>query len=86
MGITKYVDNLIVIPNQNIFHSAKPETTFTETLQLANNVLIDGVRSIIDLMVKPGIMNHDYSDVRAVMSETVRFTWVQEFLKIMNVH
>ena len=48
----------------------KPETTFTEALQLANNVLIDGVRSIIDLMVKPGIMNHDYSDVRAVMSET----------------
>ena len=68
--LQKYVDNLIVIPNQNIFHSAKPETTFTEALQLANNVLIDGVRSIIDLMVKPGIMNHDYSDVRAVMSET----------------
>ena len=63
--LQKYVDNLIVIPNQNIFHSAKPETTFTEALQLANNVLIDGVRSIIDLMVKPGIMNHDYSDVRA---------------------
>ena len=60
--LQKYVDNLIVIPNQNIFHSAKPETTFTEALQLANNVLIDGVRSIIDLMVKPGIMNHDYSD------------------------
>ena len=68
--LQKYVDNLIVIPNQNIFHSAKPETTFTEALQLANNVLIDGVRSIIDLMVNPGIMNHDYSDVRAVMSET----------------
>ena len=68
--LQKYVDNLIVIPNQNIFHSAKPESTFTEALQLANNVLIDGVRSIIDLMVKPGIMNHDYSDVRAVMSET----------------
>ena len=68
--LQKYVDNLIVIPNQNIFHSAKPETTFTEALQLANNVLIDGVRSIIDLMVKPGVMNHDYSDVKAVMSET----------------
>ena len=47
--LQKYVDNLIVIPNQNIFHSAKPETTFTEAFQLANNVLINGVRSIIDV-------------------------------------
>ena len=68
--LQKYVDNLIVIPNQNIYHFAKPETTFSEALQLADNVLIDGVRSIIDLMVKPGIMNHDFADVKAVMSET----------------
>ena len=68
--LQKYVDNLIVIPNQNIYHYAKPETTFSEALQLADNVLIDGVRSIIDLMVKPGIMNHDFADVKAVMSET----------------
>ncbi len=72
-GVTelqKYVDNLIVIPNQNIFALAKPDTPVTDSLQLANNVLIDGVRSIIDLMVKPGIMNHDFADVKAVMSET----------------
>ena len=68
--LQKYVDNLIVIPNQNIFHTAKTETTFSDALQLANNVLIDGVRSIIDLMVKPGVMNHDFADVKAVMSET----------------
>lgn len=68
--LQKYVDNLIVIPNQNIYHFAKPETTFSEALQLADNVLIDGVKSIIDLMVKPGIMNHDFADVKAVMSET----------------
>ena len=68
--LQKYVDNLIVIPNQNIFHTAKPDTTFSEALQLANNVLIDGVKSIIDLMVKPGVMNHDFADVKAVMSET----------------
>lgn len=68
--LQKYVDNLIVIPNQNIYHYAKPETTFSEALQLADNVLIDGVKSIIDLMVKPGIMNHDFADVKAVMSET----------------
>jgi cell division GTPase FtsZ len=72
-GVTemqKYVDNLIVIPNQNIFHLAKPDTPFADALQFANNVLIDGVKSIIDLMVKPGLMNHDFADVKAVMSET----------------
>ncbi len=68
--LQKYVDNLIVIPNQNIFALAKPDTPVTDSLQLANNVLIDGVKSIIDLMVKPGIMNHDFADVRTVMSET----------------
>ncbi len=68
--LQKYVDNLIVIPNQNIFHLAKPQTSFTDSLQFADNVLIDGVKSIIDLMVNPGIMNHDFADVRAIMSET----------------
>ena len=70
LELQKYVDNLIIIPNQNIFHSAKPDTSFSDALHLANAVLIDGVRSIIDLMVKPGIMNHDFADVRAIMSET----------------
>ena len=68
--LQKYVDNLIVIPNQNIFHSAKPETTFTEAFQLANDVLINGVKSIIDVMVKPGVVNHDFADVQTVMKET----------------
>ncbi len=70
LELQKYVDNLIVIPNQNIFALAKPDTPVTDSLQLANNVLIDGVKSIIDLMVKPGIMNHDFADVKTVMSET----------------
>ena len=68
--LQKYVDNLIVIPNQNIFHLAKPETSFTDSLQFADNVLIDGVKSIIDVMVNTGVMNHDFADVKAVMSET----------------
>ncbi len=68
--LQKYVDNLIVIPNQNIFHLAKPETSFTDSLQFADNVLIDGVKSIIDVMVNTGIMNHDFADVKAIMSET----------------
>ena len=68
--LQRYVDNLIVIPNQNIFHLARPDTPVIDSLQFANDVLIDGVKSIIDLMVKPGIMNHDFADVRAIMSET----------------
>ena len=68
--LQKYVDNLIVIPNQNIFQLANPQTSFTDSLQFADNVLIDGVKSIIDLMVNPGVMNHDFADVRAIMSET----------------
>ena len=70
LELQKYVDNLIVIPNQNIFHLAKPETSFIDSLQFADNVLIDGVKSIIDVMVNTGIMNHDFADVKAVMSET----------------
>ena len=70
LELQKYVDNLIVIPNQNIFHLAKPQTSFTDSLQFADNVLIDGVKSIIDLMVNPGVMNHDFADVKAIMSET----------------
>jgi len=72
-GVTelqRYVDNLIVIPNQNIFHLARPDTPVIDSLQFANDVLIDGVKSIIDLMVKPGIMNHDFADVKSIMSET----------------
>ena len=57
--LQRYVDNLIDIPNQNIFHLARPDTPVIDSLQFANDVLIDGVKSIIDLMVKPGIMNHD---------------------------
>ena len=68
--LQKYVDNLIVIPNQNIFALAKQDTSFTDALQFANNVLIDGVRSIIDVMVNPGVMNHDFNDVKAIMNET----------------
>ena len=68
--LRKHVDTIIVIPNQNLFKIANEQTTFEESFNLSNNVLMHGVQSVTDLMVKPGIMNHDYSDVRAVMSET----------------
>nr|WP_298926130.1 cell division protein FtsZ [uncultured Erythrobacter sp.] len=63
------VDTLIVIPNQNLFLIAKAETTFKEAFQLADEVLQQGVRSITDLMVMPGLINLDFADVRSVMSE-----------------
>jgi len=64
-----HVDTLIVIPNQNLFLVAKPETTFKEAFELADEVLQQGVRSITDLMVMPGLINLDFADVRSVMSE-----------------
>ncbi len=67
--LQKHVDTLIVIPNQNLFLIAKAETTFKEAFQLADEVLQQGVRSITDLMVMPGLINLDFADVRSVMAE-----------------
>ncbi len=67
--LQKHVDTLIVIPNQNLFLVAKAETTFKEAFHLADEVLQQGVRSITDLMVMPGLINLDFADVRSVMGE-----------------
>jgi cell division protein FtsZ len=67
--LQKHVDTLIVIPNQNLFLVAKAETTFKEAFMLADEVLQQGVRSITDLMVMPGLINLDFADVRSVMAE-----------------
>lgn len=67
--LQRHVDTLIVIPNQNLFLVAKAETTFKEAFLLADEVLQQGVRSITDLMVMPGLINLDFADVRSVMME-----------------
>ena len=67
--LQKSVDTLIVIPNQNLFLVAKADTTFKEAFHLADEVLQQGVRSITDLMVMPGLINLDFADVRSVMGE-----------------
>ena len=67
--LQQHVDTLIVIPNQNLFLIAKAETTFKEAFSLADEVLQQGVRSITDLMVMPGLINLDFADVRSVMGE-----------------
>ncbi|HXY90271.1 MAG TPA: cell division protein FtsZ [Xanthobacteraceae bacterium] len=71
-GITelaKLVDTLIVIPNQNLFRVANEKTTFADAFAMADQVLYSGVACITDLMVKEGLINLDFADVRAVMRE-----------------
>ncbi|MHA3914500.1 cell division protein FtsZ [Halovulum sp. GXIMD14793] len=67
--LQRVVDTLIVIPNQNLFRLANEKTTFTEAFALADDVLYQGVKGVTDLMVRPGIINLDFADVRSVMDE-----------------
>ena len=67
--LQQHVDTLVVIPNQNLFRIANPNTTFKEAFQMADEVLQQGVRGITDLMVMPGLINLDFADVRSVMGE-----------------
>jgi cell division protein FtsZ len=63
------VDTLIVIPNQNLFQVASERTTFVEAFMMADDVLYQGVQGVTDLMVRPGMINLDFADVRSVMEE-----------------
>ena len=67
--LQQYVDTLIIIPNQNLFRVANEKTTFAEAFNLADEVLHCGVRGVTDLMVKPGLINLDFADIRSVMTE-----------------
>jgi cell division protein FtsZ len=70
--LSKYVDTLIVIPNQNLFRVANEKTTFAAAFAMADQVLYSGVASITELMTKEGLINLDFADVRAIMSEMGR--------------
>ncbi len=67
--LSKHVDTLIIIPNQNLFRVANEKTTFAAAFAMADQVLYSGVASITELMTKEGLINLDFADVRAVMSE-----------------
>ena len=67
--LQQYVDTLLVIPNQNLFKIANEKTTFSDAFKMADDVLYAGVRGVTDLMVQPGLINLDFSDVKTVMSE-----------------
>src|SRR4029078_4455264 len=67
--LQKHVDTLIIIPNQNLFRIANEKTTFTDAFALADDVLYQGVKGVTDRMVRPGIINLDFADVRSVMNE-----------------
>ena len=66
--LRKHVDTIIVIPNQNLFKIASEQTTFEESFKLSNDILLHGVQSVTDLMVRPGLINLDFADVETVMS------------------
>ena len=68
-ALQRVVDTLIIIPNQNLFRLANERTTFTEAFAMADDVLYQGVKGVTDLMVRPGLINLDFADVRAVMDE-----------------
>lgn len=70
--LSQYVDTLIIIPNQNLFRVANEKTTFADAFKMADDVLHQGVRSITDLMIMPGLINLDFADVRTVMSDMGR--------------
>ena len=67
--LQQYVDTLLIIPNQNLFRIANEKTTFADAFKMADDVLYAGVRGVTDLMVQPGLINLDFSDVKTVMSE-----------------
>jgi cell division protein FtsZ len=69
MELQKSVDTLIIIPNQNLFRVANEKTTFVDAFAMADQVLHSGVACITDLIVKEGLINLDFADVRAVMRE-----------------
>jgi cell division protein FtsZ len=68
-ALQQHVDTLLIIPNQNLFRLANENTTFADAFAMADEVLHAGVRGITDLMIVPGLINLDFADVRAVMSE-----------------
>ncbi len=68
-ALQKVVDTLIIIPNQNLFRIANEKTSFTDAFAMADDVLYQGVKGVTDLMVRPGLINLDFADVRAVMDE-----------------
>jgi len=67
--LQKFVDTLIIIPNQNLFRVANERTTFADAFKMADDVLHSGVRGVTDLMVMPGLINLDFADIRTVMAE-----------------
>ena len=64
-----YVDTLIVIPNQNLFRIANEKTTFAEGFRMADSVLQSGVKGVTDLIVRPGLVNLDFADIKTAMQE-----------------
>lgn len=65
--LRQVVDSIIVVPNQNLYRIIGPNDSLVDSLEIANNILLNGVRSVTDLMTRPGQINVDFADVCAVM-------------------
>jgi cell division protein FtsZ len=70
--LSESADTIIVIPNQNLFRIADAKTTFADAFEMADHVLHAGVSSVVDLIVKEGLINLDFADVRSVMRDMGR--------------
>ncbi len=68
--LEKYVDTLVIVPNQNLFRVANETTTLTDAFKIADDVLYSGVRSITDLIMMPGLINLDFADIKTIMHNT----------------
>ncbi len=66
--IAGVVDTVISIPNDKLLKLAGKNTSFQEALQMADDVLRQAVQGIADIITTPGIINRDFSDIRAIMS------------------
>ena len=63
------VDSLITIPNEKLLSVLGKSTSLLDAFKAANNVLLGAVQGIADLIIRPGMINVDFADVRTVMSE-----------------
>ncbi|KAG7397689.1 hypothetical protein PHYBOEH_000309 [Phytophthora boehmeriae] len=70
--LSKYVDTLIVVPNQNLLALANKNTTMLEAFRYADDVLLEGVKGVTDLIVRPGLINLDFADIKTILSNAGR--------------
>jgi cell division protein FtsZ len=67
--LRKYVDTLIVIPNERLLNVVSRQTSMEDSFRIADDVLRQAVQGVSDVITVPGIINLDFADVRSIMKE-----------------